>query len=76
MPAELRRAHGLIEGEPVALVNTPDGILIKPVATRCVLCGSGEHLVEMDGPSLCEECIQKALLKATVTQKGIGKAAL
>lgn len=77
LPAELRRAHGMVEGEPVALVNTPDGILIKPTAARCVICGGSERLIGVDGTAICETCTTRAVIamRAKATESK-GKAAL
>ena len=62
LPAELRRAHGMVEGEPVALVNTPDGILIKASSGRCMMCGGSEKLLEVGSMIVCETCTTRAVI--------------
>lgn len=74
LPIEMRRAHGMVEGEPVALVNTPDGILIKSTSARCVMCEGTERLVWVSNKAICERCIAQAEIMQTTANKG--KAAL
>ena len=73
VPIELCRAHGIEKSQPVAFVNTPDGILIRSATACCVACGCSDGLIKVENFSLCQNCAQAVEVALKVLK---GKAAL
>lgn len=59
IPKELRTTYGLSEGDPIEIMTTEDGILLKMYRPGCSCCNAVSNLVEVNGIRLCADCIQK-----------------
>ena len=59
IPKELRTTYELSEGDPIEIMTTEDGILLKLYRPGCSYCNTVSNLVEVNGIRLCANCIQK-----------------
>ena len=57
LPVEMRREHDMMIDESVEVMDTPDGILIKPHHMCCIFCKSYTELTEVKGQIVCRPCI-------------------
>lgn len=59
IPKELRTTYGIKEGDPIEIMTTEDGILLKLYRPGCSCCNTVSGLIEINGIRLCADCIQK-----------------
>ena len=57
IPMELRRTLDIAEGDDISIESVSAGILLSPVKCICMVCGSTERLVTIDGMSMCRDCL-------------------
>lgn len=57
LPKELRRTLNIPEYQPMEIWLEGDSIIIKRYTPECILCGSGENLVEFQESRFCSQCI-------------------
>jgi len=57
LPAEMRRAFGIREGDLVDIAVDGDNIVLSKVEARCVFCGTLDAPVEFEGKLVCERCL-------------------
>jgi AbrB family transcriptional regulator, transcriptional pleiotropic regulator of transition state genes len=58
IPSEFRKAFGIAAGEVVDMTIEGDAIVVRRIATGCVLCGSDtEPLRAWHGRALCNSCV-------------------
>ncbi|RPK29958.1 AbrB/MazE/SpoVT family DNA-binding domain-containing protein [Paenibacillus xylanexedens] len=60
VPRELRRAHGIEEGDLLEFFEDDDKIIIRRYQPGCILCGNTESLHLFHGKQICTPCITKA----------------
>lgn len=56
LPAEIRRAFGIDEGDHLEISVTGDQIILTKVEQRCTFCGSDVDLSEHHGKLVCLVC--------------------
>ncbi len=65
IPKEIRKFLDMKEGEDCfEILMQDDCIVLKKHNPTCVLCGSADDLIELDGKLVCKACID-ALNKKT-----------
>jgi len=69
LPAEMRRALGIAEGDMVEFAVDGDHIVVGRAGRRCVFCDAGGELVEFSSRLVCEGC------RAALTTGAIGSDA-
>jgi transcriptional pleiotropic regulator of transition state genes len=57
IPAELRHALGLSDGDPVDIRIENGAVVVTKVEPARVVCSSTERLSRVRDKSLCEECV-------------------
>ena len=57
LPAEYRRMYDMAIEEPVEMVGTEDGILIRKPQIDCIFCKGTEKVHEHYGQLVCDECL-------------------
>lgn len=60
IPKELRRVHGIEEGDPLEYFVEDDKIIILKYQPGCLFCGNTESLHLFHGKQICKGCITKA----------------
>jgi AbrB family transcriptional regulator, transcriptional pleiotropic regulator of transition state genes len=68
VPAELRRAFGIREGDYVDITVADGRIVLTKVEERCVFCGSVADLQEFSAKLVCRPCV--AALKVSDLSAG------
>ncbi|SNS23402.1 transcriptional pleiotropic regulator of transition state genes [Anaerovirgula multivorans] len=60
IPKEIRRANKIKEGDPLEIIHTTEGILLKKYTEHnyCVFCNTSTE-IELDGISVCTHCISR-----------------
>jgi transcriptional pleiotropic regulator of transition state genes len=61
LPIELRRMQNITEGDLLEVYVDGDSIILKPVKDKCVICGSTEDLIKVDGIAICRTHAEKLL---------------
>ena len=61
LPIELRRMQNITEGDLLGVYVEDDAIILKPVKDKCVICGSAEDLIKVDGVAICRTHAEKLL---------------
>ena len=56
LPAEIRRAFGIGEGDLVDIAVQDDRIILRRVVDTCVFCGTDIELTECRGKQVCHVC--------------------
>ncbi len=60
IPAHLRRELGIQSGEKVELKVDKNGNLeVERIEGSCLLCGTHDDLLKVDGIYICTECAEK-----------------
>ncbi len=59
IPKELRKQMGIESNVPVEIFVEDDKIIVKKYIDRCIICDGTEHLCEIKGRLICEECKQE-----------------
>ncbi|MBZ0312438.1 AbrB/MazE/SpoVT family DNA-binding domain-containing protein [Clostridium butyricum] len=57
IPKEIRKKLDINEGEPVAIIDEVNQIIIRKYRRGCVFCGSEEQLVEHKEMCVCRKCV-------------------
>lgn len=57
IPIEVRRELGIGVKDPLEIYVHKDEIVLKKYQHQCVLCGSGEDLIEYKNKKICKQCI-------------------
>ena len=58
LPKELRQTLSIDKGDSLAIyVTDNDEIILKKYQTGCVLCGSNEHLRQINDKFICKDCV-------------------
>lgn len=57
IPAPLRRALGIAEGDEVEVALDGDRLVLTPTAARCAFCGGAEELEAYAGKAVCWSCM-------------------
>lgn len=60
IPKELRRVHGIEEGDPLEFFVDGDKIILRRYQPGCILCGNTESLNLFHGKQICTPCIKQA----------------
>ena len=60
IPKELRRVHGIEEGDPLEFFVDGDRIVLRRYQPGCFFCGNNESLNLFHGKQICTHCIAKA----------------
>lgn len=53
IPAEMRHAQHIKNGDPFRIVYTPRGVLLEPLNASCGFCGSTDGLIVVEGVAIC-----------------------
>ncbi|WP_127539469.1 AbrB/MazE/SpoVT family DNA-binding domain-containing protein [Paenibacillus illinoisensis] len=61
VPKELRRIHGIEEGDPLEFFVDGDKIILRRYQPGCFFCGNDESLHLFHGKQICTPCITKAV---------------
>lgn len=61
IPIEIRRELRVGENDPMEIITTADGIVLRPHRVGCACCGSDKALAHIAGIALCPACIQRFL---------------
>jgi len=56
LPKDLRANFGILAGQGIDLVETPEGILLKKHTASCFCCGSVEDVKVFKDFEICKEC--------------------
>lgn len=59
LPMEMRRTMQLNACDPVEILATEDGILLRKFRRGCFFCGCEESLEEFNGYPVCRKCAEK-----------------
>jgi len=61
VPADMRKALGLRDGDLVAVRLEDDRIVLSKVGARCALCGRGDDLLEVytHEKHVCRDCVRE-----------------
>lgn len=60
IPSDLRRELGIQGGEKVKIEVQDNGdITLSRVIGNCIMCGSNDELIKLDGKYICKKCIEK-----------------
>jgi transcriptional pleiotropic regulator of transition state genes len=57
LPADLRHALGIREGDTLAIDVDGDHLVLEKLRPACVFCGGGSELRELTGKQVCRECV-------------------
>ncbi len=60
LPAEIRRAFGITEGDLIEIAVEGEHVILQKVQARCIFCGSDVDLLPHEGKLVCQVC-RKAL---------------
>jgi transcriptional pleiotropic regulator of transition state genes len=60
IPKELRRVHGIEEGDTLEFFVDDDKIILRRYQPGCFFCGEDESLQSFQGKPICIKCITKA----------------
>ncbi|MDN8591914.1 AbrB/MazE/SpoVT family DNA-binding domain-containing protein [Paenibacillus sp. 11B] len=60
IPKELRRVHGIEEGDPLEFFVDGDKIILRRYQPGCFFCGNDESLNLFHGKQICTPCIKQA----------------
>ena len=63
LPKELRDIRGIKAGDPVAIYVDGDAICLEKHMPGCIICGSTEQLMDVDGVLICRDCGVKVVDK-------------
>ena len=61
IPQQLRHELGIKAGVPLEIEATENGLHLKKYIPTCMLCGSAEQVVEIDGFGICTKCAEEVL---------------
>lgn len=63
IPKETRRVMGIKEGDPVEIFIDGDMVCVKKYqeSNSCSLCGAVNHLLQVDGTTICMVCARKVV---------------
>lgn len=59
LPVEMRRTMQLNAFDPVEMLATEDGILLRKFRRGCFFCGGEEGLEEFNGYPVCPKCAEE-----------------
>lgn len=59
IPKEIRKVHGISNGDPVEIMSDGERIMITKYYMSCNLCSSEGELVDFCGKKICTNCISK-----------------
>ena len=68
IPKELRREYGLNKGTPLEILVNGREIIFRLHVKSCVFCGRQENLIKEDETYLCNECLNKLIIKRKVEE--------
>lgn len=74
IPAELRKAFGIRQGDRINISVDQQRIILERSQEQCVFCGSSDDLKEFRDQMVCASCINE-LTGGDVTAEGKWKAA-
>lgn len=57
LPADLRHALGIREGDTLAIDVDGDHLVLAKARPACVFCGGGGELRELSGKQVCTPCV-------------------
>lgn len=61
LPKSDRVRMGLRPGAAVDIESCSGGILVTPHTTVCMICGTPDDVIEIEGIAICRKCAKKAL---------------
>ena len=64
LPVELRRTVNIEEKDPLEIYVDGEKIILKKYQPACMICGSMEEMVELEGKRICPTCIAALSEKA------------
>lgn len=56
IPVEIRRSFNMEPGDQIEIETVSGGILLTPVKSSCVFCGSIKDIINIDGLGVCRSC--------------------
>lgn len=68
IPMEMRRGFGIKDDDPLNIQAVPAGILLSPLNASCVICGSTEDLLQIEGIGVCRRCAERLSQKLKETK--------
>ncbi|MCZ1267499.1 AbrB/MazE/SpoVT family DNA-binding domain-containing protein [Paenibacillus tundrae] len=60
IPKELRRVHGIEEGDSLEFFVDGDKIILRKYQPGCILCSQSDNLHLFHGKQICTPCIKQA----------------
>lgn len=61
IPQQLRHELGIKAGVPLELTATAEGLSLTKYIPTCMVCGSAEFVVTLDGHCICKGCAEEVL---------------
>lgn len=63
IPKELRRTHGIKDGDPLEIFVEGNHVIFKKYAPGCFICGESElkKLKEFQSKLICTDCIKSVV---------------
>lgn len=56
IPKEMRKVLGLLEGDPLEISKSDNGIILRKYSKGCVFCGSAKGASEFKDVLVCKAC--------------------
>lgn len=56
---DIRRHLNINAGDVLQINAEGETIIIKKAEKKCLFCNADENLVELDGKSVCRDCVEK-----------------
>ena len=56
VPKEYRRSMNLRDDDPMEVLLTSEGVLVRKVPEDCAICGGRDQLLEINNHYVCRHC--------------------
>jgi len=59
LPIELRRIHGIGEGDPLEIYVEGSNIILRKYEPACIFCGNAKNVEVYKGKNICSRCMKE-----------------